>query len=308
MFQLPDYTSPPLPEAIEATPAEHRSDEAIDAMRRAAARSACRGNEGGETSDAAEEAEFCQLGFPGRSSTGVILYGGAMVDPRSYSPLARTLQRRYGFTVAVPVFDRDLAWDYRSCSTGRVELARAQFPHVDRWVLAGHSFGAIAASLDLWQLYSSADEESLRGTGVGGMVFMAADPRGDLGCGSLNFSQADLPFSSLTGTRDEVLNFTRYNDNRGNLPPTTFFLEVEGGNHGQYGSSNDTLRGDILNVWDGQATISMQTQQEVAARAIASVAARAGWKPEPRWSQSEFHYNLVIIFLLMSQTKRFFGF
>jgi hypothetical protein len=52
----------------------------------------------------------------------------------------------------------------------------------------------------------------------------------------------------------------------------------------------------------------MQTQQEVAARAIASVAARAGWKPEPRWSQSEFHYNLVIIFLLMAQTKRLLGF
>jgi hypothetical protein len=286
-------------------------------MRRAVASNACGGRllagggrgGGANAEEDEQDAKFCQLGFPGYSSTGVILYGGAMVDPRSYSPLARTLQRRYGFTVAVPVFDKDLAWDYRSCSTGRVELARAQFPRVDRWVLAGHSFGAIAASLDLWQLYR-ADEEnalSLSESGVVGMVFMAADPRGDLGCGSLNFSEVDLSFVSITGTRDEVLNFTRYNDNRRNLPATAAFLEVEGGNHCQYGSSNDTLRGDILNIRDGQATISRQTQQKVAARAIASVAARAGWKPVPQCALAPVQYSLAISFLLVAQTKSLFG-
>ena len=32
-FVLPEYTSPPLPEAIEATPEEYRSNETIDAAR-----------------------------------------------------------------------------------------------------------------------------------------------------------------------------------------------------------------------------------------------------------------------------------
>jgi hypothetical protein len=138
------------------------------------------------------------------------------------------------------------------------------------------------------------------------MVFMAADSRGDLGCGSLNFSAADFPFASLTATHDTVLNFTRYNGNRKNLPADTLFLEIEGGNHGQYGSSNDTLRSTILNVHDGQATISMKTQQEMAVHAIANVAARAGWTPQ--WGATPFHYHLAMIFLLLVQTKSFFGF
>jgi hypothetical protein len=146
MFTLPEYTSPPLSEALEATPIEWRSDEA---KRDAAAHKMC-----GMGAAIDGPQEFCQLGFPGHAATGVILYGGAMMDPRSCSPLARMLQILYGFTV-VPVFERDLAWDYRSCATGRVDLARAEFPQVDRWILAGHSFGAIAASIDLWSLYSS---------------------------------------------------------------------------------------------------------------------------------------------------------
>jgi hypothetical protein len=84
MFTLPEYTSPPLSEALEATPIEWRSDEAIQAKRDSAAHKTC-----GIGAAIDGPQEFCQLGFPGHAATGVILYGGAMMDPRSYSPLAR---------------------------------------------------------------------------------------------------------------------------------------------------------------------------------------------------------------------------
>jgi Alpha/beta hydrolase family len=301
MPPLPEYTSPPLLEALEATPIEWRSDQAIQAKRDAAAHRAC-GND--DAIDGTQE--FCQLGFPGHTTTGVILYGGAMMDPRSYSPLARMLQTWYGFTVVVPVFERDLAWDYQSCTTGRVNLARAEFPQVDRWILAGHSFGAIAASLDLWSLYSNNEGSNLTDTGVQGMVFMAADARDDLGCGSLDFSESGFPFASLTASLDEVLNLTRYRANRRNLPADAVFVEVVGGNHGNFGSSNFTMRSSILKIQDGHATISQEAQQETAAKAIANVASRAGWKPVG--VVSSIHVDAIVLLLLIVQAKSMLGF
>jgi Alpha/beta hydrolase family len=301
MFQLPDYTSPPLLEALEATPIQWRSDQAIEAKRVAAAHKRC-----GHDDAMGGTQEFCQLGFPGHTTTGVILYGGAMMDPRSYSPLARMLQTWYGFTIVVPVFERDLAWDYHSCTTGRVNLARAEFPQVDRWIMAGHSFGAIAASLDLWSLYSNMEGSNFTDAGVQGMVFMAADARDDLGCGSLDFSESGLPFASLTASSDEVLNLTRYRANRRNLPGDTLFVDVVGGNHGNFGSSNFTMRSSILKIQDGHATISQEAQQEAAAKAIANVAARAGWKPAG--VVTSMHLDAIVLLLLIVQAKSMFGF
>lgn len=301
MFPLPEYTSPPLSEALEATPIEWRSDQAIQTKRDAAAHNAC-----GREIDGTGTKEFCQLGFSGHTTTGVILYGGAMMDPRSYSPLARMLQTWYGFTVVVPVFERDLAWDYQSCTTGRVDLARAEFPQVDRWILAGHSFGAIAASLDLWSLYSNSDGTNVTDSGVQGMVFMAADARADLGCGSLDFSESGLPFASLTASSDDVLNLTRHRANRRNLPADTVFLDIEGGNHGNYGSSNFTMRSFILKIQDGQATISPEAQQEAAAKAIANVASRAGWKPVR--AVNSMHFDAFLLLFLVVQASSMFRF
>jgi Alpha/beta hydrolase family len=137
------------------------------------------------------------------------------------------------------------------------------------------------------------------------MVFMAADARDDLGCGSLDFSESGLPFASLTASSDEVLNLTRHHENRRNLPDDTLFVEVVGGNHGNFGSSNFTMRSSILKIQDGQATISQETQQEAAAKAIANVASRAGWKPVG--VVSSFQFDAIVLLLLLIQAKSVFG-
>jgi hypothetical protein len=93
---IPNYTSPPLPDAIQATPEAYRSDEVIDAARAAAAAGNC--------SAATDDGNRCHIPFspPSElfdpegddpSKVGVIFYGGALVDPRAYSPIAHVRPR-----------------------------------------------------------------------------------------------------------------------------------------------------------------------------------------------------------------------
>jgi Alpha/beta hydrolase family len=112
-------------------------------------------------------------------------------------------------------------------------------------------------------------------------------------------------FASLTASSDEVLNLTRHHENCRNLPDDTLFVEVVGGNHGNFRSSNFMMRTSILKIQDGQATISQETQQEAAAKAIANVASRAGWKPVG--VVSSFQFDAIVLLLLQIQAKNVFG-
>mmetsp|Transcript_29448 Transcript_29448/g.62517 ORF Transcript_29448/g.62517 Transcript_29448/m.62517 type:complete len:234 (-) Transcript_29448:754-1455(-) len=157
--QLPDYTSPPLTSAIEATPENFQSDAAVDAAREHDAEGLCL---------TLDDPSACQIAFfpppppledgvANRSKVGVVFYGGALVDPRGYSPMMRMLSDTYGLSVSVPIFDGDLAFKFGTCESSRLGLAQRMFPGVEKWVLAGHSFGDLVASNDLWAIRNNTD-------------------------------------------------------------------------------------------------------------------------------------------------------
>lgn len=137
-FVLPVYTSPPLPDAIEATPEEYRDDVVIDTMRALDAAGLC-------------SAFNCHMAFLGDddddkknnetvADVGILFYGGALVDPRSYSVWITTLASQ-GFPVVVPVFASDVAF---GCGSGRLEMGKwisFSFLYVFlkiMWVLTNH--------------------------------------------------------------------------------------------------------------------------------------------------------------------------
>mmetsp|Transcript_43199 Transcript_43199/g.104462 ORF Transcript_43199/g.104462 Transcript_43199/m.104462 type:complete len:403 (+) Transcript_43199:190-1398(+) len=259
--QIPDYTSPPTELALEATPEAYRSDQVIDQIRDFAAAGNC----------TATSEQRCQIPFPATmydSKIGVILYGGGLVDPRGYSVLAERLASRYGFHTVIPIFGQDLAFAFGVCDSGRLDMAKAEFPQVEKWVLAGHSFGGVAAVVDSWSRYNSGDQA------LGGVALLAADIQQTLGCGAIDYSNSTLPMTSITGSLDGVLNMTRFSSNRQFLSPETQVIEIFGGNHGDFGSYDSSGRVTILGQNDGTSLITPEIQWDLSVAAIAHVASR----------------------------------
>ncbi|KAL3918909.1 MAG: hypothetical protein SGILL_004021 [Bacillariaceae sp.] len=269
-FQLPDYTSPPLLDALEATPEDFRNDTVIDAMRDRAANGTCTPTDCHIPFEATDMgAEFEKL--------GILFYGGALVDPRAYSVLAEPLAEM-GLTTLIPVFENDVALGF-PCGTGRIQLAQEAHPEIDQWILVGHSLGGVGASSDAWvQLEMEEDgSDSSSSSVIAGLVLLAADVQSDV-CGAMemiDFSLTGVPMGAVTATEDLIINFTRWEENTVFLSNQTIFESIEGGNHGQFGSYNDTLRTPILGQVDGEATISPQEQWDATIDVILQVAMMA---------------------------------
>lgn len=309
---LPDYTSPPTETALLATPPVYRSDAVIAHARALAAAGACRAGD--------PEQQQCQMVFDVSDSTssssnsssnsssssnrnhsriGIVYYGGALIDPRAYAPTAQQLVRRYGLPVVVPIFAADLAFQAGQCQTHRLELAQAALPHVQKWIVVGHSFGGIAAMTDVYSLLQQQEEKNQPATTttsslasssptlsfdrIGGLVMIASYIRHDIGCGTIDFSHTQLPMAMVTASLDTRVNQTRWEWGLPFLSPQTFFVDILGGNHVQFASYDDTHRATILQQTpEPPATISPAAQLESTLAAIYNVAARAGVPlPEP---------------------------
>ena len=176
--------------------------------------------------------------------TGLVLYPGGRVDPRSYAPLARDVAEQ-GFTVALAsmplnlaVFDPDRAEELMDGAEG-----------VSRWAVGGHSLGGAMAAV-----YAAEDEPR-----VGGLVLLAAYPSD-----STDLSSSGLATLSAVGDADQVVDSAVWEQARVRLPADTKYAVIEGGNHSGFGEYGDQ-------PGDGEATISPAEQQEITAGFIAEL-------------------------------------
>jgi Alpha/beta hydrolase family len=262
--ELPDYTSPPLPIALEATPELYRDDAVMDEARDVAAAGNC-----------TVDGNRCHIPFPVSSDmfpepskVGLVFYNGGLVDPRGYSVISAIVAERYGIPTVMPIFANDIAFTMGGCDSGRLDLAKAEFPEVEKWVLAGHSFGGVAAAANLWQRLEDGDEDAA------GLVMLAADVQPAVGCGE--FSNASVPMASLIGSMDGVVNMTRWQENTVYMSPETFFMDVYGASHASFGAYDSSERGEILGQTDGEPLVPSSIVWDLAAATIAHVAARTG--------------------------------
>jgi len=269
-FPPPNFTSPPIPFAKKLTPKPYRQDSVVQSARSLDAVGGC-----------SIDGNRCHIPFPvidfskkfkgPESGVGVIFYNGGFVDPRAYSPIARILNDRYGIPVVIPIFFADLAFTFGKCDTTRLDFAKAEFPEVEKWVFAGHSFGGIAAFNDLWNRLNTMDDSAA------GLALLGTDVGNAFGCGNTDFSDSDIPMAQVLGTNDGVLNRTRAEENAVlNTKEGTFFVDVFGANHASFGAYDDELRGTILGETDGEQSVPSYYVWDVAAAAIANVAARTG--------------------------------
>ena len=257
---LPDYTSPPTEAALDATPSYYRSDDVINNARVAATANLC---------TTLDDPSACQILFPPSSdfdsssspSLGVIFYGGALVDPRSYSPLAKDLADGYGLAVSVPIFPNDVA--FVGCTSDKWELAGRAFPTVEKWIMVGHSMGGIGVGSEVWTALSSTATTGDNGNDngndngddngdnmsdmIGGMVLLGSYLRQDVGCGAIDFNNIDLPAAAISASLDGVVNMDRFAIGNELLSDEhTFKMNILGANHGGFGSYDYSGRKTIL--------------------------------------------------------------
>lgn len=144
---------------------------------------------------------------------GVILYQGAKVKKEAYAYLGHSLSEQ-GFVVSIP----QLPLNFGILGSGTADAVIEEHSEVEAWFLGGHSLGGVAASF-------YAEDPSPK---LAGLYFLGAYPAGD-------FSASDLPMLSIYGELDGLSTVEDIEESRGLFSEESVFVEIEGGNHAQFG-------------------------------------------------------------------------
>lgn len=164
-------------------------------------------------------------------SSGFILYPGARVDFRSYSPLLREIAAR-GHLVIMLRSPLNLAF----FNANGADEVMAAYPEIQKWVIGGHSLGGVVAASYV-----------ARRPAVAGLVLWASYPADD------SLRETNTKVLSIYGSHDGLTTPADVLQSQDLLPPDTTFVEIQGGNHSQFGSYG-------MQPGDGEATISAEEQ------------------------------------------------
>lgn len=153
--------------------------------------------------------------------TALLFFPGALVSPVAYAPLARAVATA-GFSVTILRLPRRGAFggadDPRLLARARTLMTASGGSNA--WVVAGHSRGAVVAT----QLAARRPKE------LAGLVLIGSSHPRDVSLAGL-----DIPVAKIAGTRDGLASPDEVNANRHNLPVSTHWVWIEGGNHSQFG-------------------------------------------------------------------------
>ncbi|MHB1357194.1 MAG: alpha/beta hydrolase [Anaerolineae bacterium] len=173
---------------------------------------------------------------------GFIIYPGGHVDARAYAPTARALAAEGTLVVIVkmPLSLAVLASD----SASQVVAA---YPQIKTWAIGGHSLGGAMAA---FFVYNHPDV-------MHGLVLWAAYP-----ANSASLADSSVSVISMYGTFDGLAAEFITGSSRALLPANTTWLQIDGGNHAQFGWYG-------AQAGDGVATISREAQQSQVVQATA---------------------------------------
>lgn len=174
------------------------------------------------------------------SSVGLILYPGAKVEPNAYAYLAQELSKN-NMLVVIPNVLLNLAiFDY-----SKADEIIGNYKEVN-WIVGGHSMGGAAAAM-----YADANLDKVKGVILLGSYSAEND----------NLSKSRLPVLSISGSYDGLSTPEKIDDRKENLPTTTEFFEIMGGNHAQFGVYGEQSG-------DKEADISVKEQQDKIVESI----------------------------------------
>lgn len=168
---------------------------------------------------------------------GFIFYPGENVQEESYAAICRGIANQ-GYKVIIVPMPFNLAildWDEG------LEVIK-HHPNIKKWVIGGHSLGGVMASNFVY----NKKPESIKG-----LIFYASYPS------KVDFSKSNLKSLSIFGSKDSILNMQKLKDTKKLLPYETIYVEIQGGNHAQFGNYG-FQRGDL------KADITREEQQKIS--------------------------------------------
>ena len=164
---------------------------------------------------------------------GLIFYPGGRVDYRAYSPLMREIANG-GYSVFLVKMPLNLA----VFGVNRADAMITAYPDITNWYIGGHSLGGAMAAAYVYN----------NPVGMQGLVLWAAYP-----AESNDLSGSGFPVLSVIANRDGLATLDKLKAAAPFLPADTMWVEIDGGNHAQFGSYGPQ-NGDL------EATITAEEQ------------------------------------------------
>jgi pimeloyl-ACP methyl ester carboxylesterase len=165
---------------------------------------------------------------------GLIIYPGALIDPRAYAVLAQAVAQQ-GILVAIIPMPLNLA----ILGSGRADKPIAKYTGINTWVISGHSLGGAMACT-----YAKSNIAK-----IDGMVLLAGYPSS-----TDDLSGTTLPVLSLWAENDGLSTAAKIEQYKSLLPADTDYYEIMGGIHSYFGYYTPNSSGD------GTATITRAEQ------------------------------------------------
>ena len=173
-------------------------------------------------------------------TTGFIFYPGGRVDYISYAPYAHAIAAE-GYLVVIAPMPLNLAVFGVNAATDVISA----YPNITHWAIGGHSLGGSMAAQYLNDNPSK----------VEGLALWASYPPS-----GVDLSQFKITAVTIHGSNDGLISTKQIDDSLKQLPPDTKRVEIEGGNHAQFGWYGEQSG-------DNAATISRVQQQSITVNA-----------------------------------------
>jgi predicted esterase len=171
----------------------------------------------------------------GVQEIGFIFYPGGRIDPQGYSDLMRAIAEM-GYLVVVPEMPLNMA----VFNPNVAEEIISSHPEIGNWVIGGHSVGGTMAAQ-----YTDTHREQ-----IVGLVIWASYP-----ADNADLSTYDGSVVSIYGSEDPRVNQESVEKRKVLLPKETTYVEIEGGDHHQFGSYE-------IDPKDHAATIDRDSQHD----------------------------------------------
>ncbi len=182
-------------------------------------------------------------------TTGFIFYPGGRIDSLSYAPYAHAIAAQ-GYLVIIVPMPLNLAV-FGVNSANDVIVA---YPNVTEWAIGGHSLGGSMAAQYIHDNPNKAE----------GLALWASYPPS-----GVDLSEFNITAVTVHGTNDGLVSSKQIDDSLKQLPPVTVRVEINGGNHAQFGWYGSQSG-------DNSATISREEQQSITVNATVQMLTELG--------------------------------